>query len=138
MIKVKGRVIRKGRAFGEALRSSQPMSFLGGVDPETGIVVEKGHELEGRSVAGKILVFPRGKGSTVSSYILYRLKKKGLAPSGIINEFCEPIIAVGAVISDIPTVDKIDINLIETGDWVEIDNEIVIIRKGGDKNPVNM
>ncbi|MEM3953084.1 MAG: DUF126 domain-containing protein, partial [Nitrososphaerota archaeon] len=70
-MKVKGRVIKKGKVRGEALRSTQPISFLGGVDPETGIVIEKGHELEGRSIAGKILVFPRGKGSTVSSYILY-------------------------------------------------------------------
>jgi len=45
------------------------------VDPERGVVTEKGHELDGQAFAGKILVFPTGKGSTVGSYALYRLKK---------------------------------------------------------------
>ncbi len=128
-IEIRGRVIKNGFAAGEALKTNEPISFFGGVDPETGIVIEKGHELEGRTVAGKILVFPFGKGSTVGSYILYRLKKNNKAPIGIINQYCEPIVAVGAIISNIPTVDKIDISLVETGDYVEINKETVIIKK---------
>lgn len=128
-IEIVGRVIKSGIAAGEALKTCEPMSFFGGVDPETGIVIEKGHELEGKAVSGKILVFPHGKGSTVGSYILYRLKKNGKAPIGIINEYCEPIVAVGAIISNIPAVDRVDINLIGTGDFVEIRNEKVIVRK---------
>lgn len=128
-IEIKGRVIKNGFAAGEALKTNEPISFFGGVDPETGIVIEKGHELEGKTVSGKILVFPYGKGSTVGSYILYRLKKNNKAPIGIINQYCEPIVAVGAIISNIPTVDKIDISLVETGDYVEINKETVIIKK---------
>jgi predicted aconitase with swiveling domain len=74
---MQGRPICPGVAEGEALVSRMGISFFGGVDPETGVVVEKGHDLEGRSVAGKVLIFPTGKGSTVGSYTLYRLSKAG-------------------------------------------------------------
>jgi predicted aconitase with swiveling domain len=110
-----------------ALVSPEPVGFLGGVDPETGLVIEKGHPLEGQSVAGRVLVFPTGKGSTVGSYTLYRLAKKGLAPAAIINAQSEPIVAVGAIISDIPMVDQIDIGKIATGDQISIEGEVVTI-----------
>ena len=122
---MKGRIISKGTAQEEALVTSMPISFYGGVDPNTGEVLEKGHELQGKSVKGKILVFPNGKGSTVGSYTLYRLKKNGLAPSGIINIECETVVAVGAIISEIPCVDKIDISKIKTGDLIRIENDTV-------------
>jgi len=86
--------------------SPAPISFLSGVDPETGIVVEKGHPLEGRSIAGTVLAFEHGKGSTVGSYVLYALKRNGKAPAAIINTQADPIIAVGAIIGDIPLVDQ--------------------------------
>jgi len=127
MIRLKGRAIWRGWARGEALVSNQPISFYGGVDPETGKIVEKGHELEGRSIAGKILAFPYGKGSTVGSYIILRLKRRGIAPKAIVNLRCEPIIAVGAIIAEIPTIDKIDISMIRDGDLVEVDGEVLTI-----------
>ncbi len=127
MATLKGRVIKEGRARGIALVSPEPIGFLGGVDPETGIVVEKGHPLEGQSVAGRVLVFPTGKGSTVGSYTLYRLAKKGLAPAAIINAQSEPIVAVGAIISDIPMLDQVDIGQITTGDRVSIEGEVIEI-----------
>ena len=122
-MKLKGRKIFKGTAKAEALVSTEGISFYGGVDPDTGIVVEKDHPLEGKSISGKILVFPQGKGSTVGSYTMYRLKKNGKAPAAIINKECDPIIAVGAIISEIPAVDKIDIAKIKDGSIVEIDAE---------------
>ena len=126
-----GRVIKDGHAAGEALVSPVPIGFLGGVDPVTGVVIEQGHPLHGQSVAGKVLVFPTGKGSTVGSYTLYRLARAGMAPCGIINAESEPIVAVGAIISDIPMVDQIDVGLIRTGDWVEIDGERIAVRPTG-------
>lgn len=128
-MKIRGRVIRKGRARGFALVSTEALGFFGGVDPETGVVIEQGHELEGQSVAGRILVFPRGKGSTVGSYTLYGLMKNGMAPSGIINSQSEAIVAVGAIIADIPMVDHIDISPIRTGDTVTIDGETVEVSR---------
>ena len=125
MEQLKGRIIYKGKAEGEALVTTQPISFYGGVDPNTGVVIEKGHQLQGLSVKEKILVFPQGKGSTVGSYTLYRLKKNGAAPAGMVNRECETIIAVGAIISEIPCVDKVDTTKIKTGCKVRIENDEV-------------
>ncbi len=122
-----GRVIKAGRAGGVALVSSEPISFFGLVDAETGTVIEKGHPLEGQSVAGRVLVFPTGKGSTVGSYSLYRLAKAGRAPAAIINAQSETIVAVGAIISDIPMVDQVDIGQIHTGDIVSVEDERVTV-----------
>jgi predicted aconitase with swiveling domain len=116
-----GRTIYPGMAEGESLVTSMGISFFGGVDPETGVVVERGHELEGCCIAGKILVFPSGKGSTVGSYTLYRLKAAGLAPAAILNAECETITAVGCIISEIPCVDQVAIERLRTGDMVRVD-----------------
>jgi uncharacterized protein len=127
MEQLKGRIIYRGKAEGEALVTSMPVSFYGGVDPHTGVVIEKGHELQGISIKGKVLVFPQGKGSTVGSYTLYRLKKNGAAPAAMINRETETIVAVGAIISEIPFVDKIDVTKFKTGDIVKIENDSVSI-----------
>jgi predicted aconitase with swiveling domain/uncharacterized protein with ATP-grasp and redox domains len=116
-----GRTIVPGNVQGEALVTSQGISFFGGVDPETGQIVERGHELEGRSIAGKILVFPSGKGSTVGSYTLYQLKFKGLAPLAILNSLCETITAVGCIIAEIPCIDGIPIEQLHSGQSLAID-----------------
>jgi len=116
-----GRKISTGNASGETLVTKMGISFFGGVDPETGKVVEKGHELEGQSIAGRVLVFPTGKGSTVGSYTLYRLKKAGLAPAAIVNAEAETITAVGCIISDIPCVDQIPIDQLKTGMQIRVD-----------------
>ena len=127
-MELKGRTISMGVAEGEALTTTQPISFYGGVDPETSEILEKGHELQGKRIKGKILVFPTGKGSTVGSYTLYRLKKGGVAPAGIVNRECETVVAVGAIISEIPCVDEIDISKIENGDIVRIENGVVTVK----------
>ena len=122
--KLKAHIVSRGMAQGVALVTSQPISFLGSVDVRKGIVVEKGHELEGKSISGKVLVFPGGKGSTVGSYAIYQLKKNGAAPIAMINVKAEPIVAVGAIISDIPLVDNVEKNpleIIKTGDKVLVD-----------------
>ena len=123
MPKLKGRTIYKGIAQGETLVTSMGISFYGGVDPETGVIVERRHELEGQSIAGKVLVFPTGKGSTVGSYTLYRLKHAGKAPAAIVNAECETITAVGCIIAEIPCVDQVDIEPFRSGSCVIVDGE---------------
>ncbi len=108
--RIKGRVISRGVARGSALVSDEPLSFLGGVDAATGEVIDPRHGLYGCSIANRVLVFPTGKGSTVGSYVIYQLKKRGVAPAAIINEVSETIIAVGAIISDIPLIDNLEID----------------------------
>ena len=121
------RVVKAGRAAGEALVSSENIGFLGGVDPETGVVIEVGHPLEGQSVSGRVLVFATGKGSTVGSYTIYRLARAGLAPAAIVNADADPVVAVGAIIAEIPMVDQVDISRICTGDWVEVHGQEIIV-----------
>ena len=128
-IHLRARVVKAGRSAGEALVSSEPIGFLGGVDPETGEVIETGHPLEGQSVAGRVLVFATGKGSTVGSYTIYRLARAGLAPAAIVNAEADPVVAVGAIIAEIPMVDQVDISRIHTGDWVEVQEREVIVRR---------
>jgi len=128
---LKGHKIAKGKAEGEALVSHEPISFLGGVDPKTGVVIEKNHELEGVNIAGKILVFPLEKGSTGGSYTLYEMTRCKTQPKGIINLRADPIVTVGAIISNIPMVDRLDgnpIELIKTGDYVELDADSGILK----------
>ena len=71
--------------------------------------------------------FPTGKGSTVGSYVLYQLAAAGLAPVAIINAESEPIVAVGAIIGDIPMVDRVPIETIRTGDRVRVDGDRVMV-----------
>ena len=96
----------------------EPLSFLGGVDGSTG-------ELRvgrGGNVAGKVLVFPKGKGSTVGSFVMYDLMVHGVAPAAVVNESAETIVATGAVISSIPMVDSVPtVYMFQDGDMVTVD-----------------
>ncbi|MGN1362326.1 MAG: DUF126 domain-containing protein [Methanobrevibacter sp.] len=102
------RKIAKGKASGELLVSSEPISFLGGVNPEIGEVIDINHELKGQIIKDKILFIPGGKGSTVGSYVIFQMKKNNTAPKAIICLKAEPIIATGAIMSNIPMVDSPD------------------------------
>jgi predicted aconitase with swiveling domain len=120
-MKMQGRTIFAGIAEGEALVTSMGISFFGGVDPDSGVVVERGHELEGLCIAGKVLIYPVGKGSTVGSYTLYRLKRAGLAPAAILNTECETITAVGCIIAEIPCLDHLPLDCLQSGMHLRVD-----------------
>lgn len=136
---LKGRRVSGGKAEGEALVTKDRIGFNFGVDPKTGIVVERGHEIEGKSIAGKILVFPSGKGSTGGSFSIYQLAILGTAPKAMINVETETIVAVGAIMAGIPLVDRLNKNpleIIRTGDYVKIDADkglVKVIKRDIDK-----
>jgi predicted aconitase with swiveling domain len=128
---VKCRKISKGRVTGEVIVTRDSLSFLGGVDPNTGMVIDSHHELYGRKISGKILVMPSGKGSTVGSYVLYQMYKNKTAPLGIIALEAEPIIATGAIMAGISMVDQPKDNifdLLKDGDVVELDADACYIK----------
>jgi len=129
-MEVKCHRVASGAGSGPALVTDQAISFLGNVNPETGFVVDPAHDLFGQSIAGKVLIFPGGKGSTVGSYVIYQLKKKGLAPAAMINLRSEPIVAVGAIISGIPLVDGVPEEILRTknGTLVEVDADHEMVR----------
>ncbi|MDW7731155.1 MAG: DUF126 domain-containing protein [Methanolobus sp.] len=123
-MRIKCRSISRGTAEGEVLLTHDSISFLGNVDPKTGVIVEHEHELFGQCIKDRVLVFPHGKGSTVGSYVLYQLIKNDVAPAAMINIESEPIVAVGAIISGIPLVDKMEkdpYEILKNGDYVKVD-----------------
>ena len=124
-MKIKGRSISKGIAKGKVLISKQKISFLGAVDPVTGIIVDKSLDIYGKNITNRILIFPGGKGSTVGSYVIYQLKKHGKSPCAMINRRSDTIVAVGAIIAEIPVVDSLEIDLIEA-EQIKDDMEVFV------------
>jgi hypothetical protein len=122
---IRGRGISGGQGKGPLLVSPVPLSFLSGIDPASGIIVEKGHPLQGACITGTVLAFPYGKGSTVGSYVLYALSRNGHAPAAIVNTEAEPIIATGAIIGEIPMIDHIDIPMkrLRSGVQVQVNGD---------------
>ena len=119
-----GKKVVGGTAEGEALVAHEPITFLGGVNPATGVLVEKNHELQDRSITGKVLVYPTGKGSTGGSHRIYDMSVRGTAPAAIVNLRAEPITAIGAIMGEIPMVHHFEADPtreIETGDWVRVE-----------------
>jgi hypothetical protein len=137
---IHGRGVAKFGGSGEALVTKQGISFFGGIDPKTGIIREKGHDLCGADITGKVLVFPKGKGSTVGSYVIYQLRKNGHAPAGIVNVETEAIIATGCILAEVPLVDRLELDPLEaisSGDYVSVDGKAgsISIRKSGKSGP---
>ena len=133
-MKIKAKTVMQGVAEGKAIVSRTAISFTGGMDPETGIIREPGHELEGQSVAGKILVFPVGKGSTTGPWQFYAAFRRGTAPKGLINVKAEGVVAISAIITGTPMVHEMakdPLEVIQTGDFVRIDadNGVVEVEK---------
>lgn len=127
---LKGRKIVKGKARGEAIVTKEAISFNGGVDNMTGVVTEPGHELEGVNIAGKVLVFLTGKGSTGGSYKIYDMVSRGTAPVAFIQVNPEPITTIGAIIGSIPVVANLDQDptlAIANGDFIELDADAGVV-----------
>jgi predicted aconitase with swiveling domain len=134
---LKGQTVKKGIAEGEAIVSQRPFSFLGDLNPETGKVQPKGHDLEGQSIAGKIFVFATGKGSTVGPLVAYMAKQLGNVPRGMVCVDVEPVMAMVAIMNDIPMVHRLDQNpleVIKTGDYIKMDatEGVVEVTKKGE------
>ncbi len=105
-----GRSICNGLAEGEALVTTQGLSFLGGVDPETGIITEVGHELYGQELTGKIFVVPNLKGSTAGMWIIIRLAENKKGPKAIITRRADAILVGAVIMAGIPTVDSLPVD----------------------------
>lgn len=125
-INIKGKTIVPGIVKAEAIVSQMPISFTGGMNPNTGEIREAGHDLLGKSLAGKIVIFPVGKGSTTGSWQFYIAYKKGVAPKGIINAKAEAVVTAAAVITNTPMIhllEKNPLEVIKTGDTVIINGD---------------
>ena len=117
------RVIVRGRAAGRVALSPEPINFLGAVDKRTGAVRDRGHPLFGRSVAGAVLAFPRGSGSSVGAYTIYSLGRCGAAPAAMVCREADLTVASGCALANIPLVvaGGPEYGLLRDGDMVEVD-----------------
>lgn len=116
--------ISEGVGEGEAIISKDQIMFYL-VHPDTGVIIEKAHDLEGQGIAGKVIVFPGGKGSAVvQSDGLYQLMMKGNQPAAMIIENVETVLAAGAIIMEIPMVDRVEpdfYKVVKNGDRLRVD-----------------
>ena len=122
-MRIRARAIAPGRATGTALVHPDPFSFVGGVDPTTGDLLDGTPSTSRDSLAGRVFAFPHGKGSTVGSYVLYGLGRRGVGPAAIVNARAEAIVAVGAVLAGIPMVDRVDVGGIRSADRIMVDGD---------------
>jgi hypothetical protein len=130
VITLKGRAAVKGKAEGEALVTRKPISYMGGVNLATGVCFQPRHDWLGKSISGKILVYPHGKGSSGDAMRIWTLAKNNKAPAAIINNRADPITVQGAILANIPMVynlDKNPLEIIKNGDHVKVDGNKVII-----------
>ena len=96
-----GRPIIAGAATGIAIVSQEALSFWGGLDPQTGKIIDKRHERCGEVITGKVFVFPQGKGSSTASAVLLESIRLGTAPAAIITANVDPILALGAIVAEV-------------------------------------
>jgi len=133
-IQLRCRRVVHGRASGELLVSGDDICFYL-VNPDDGVVIDKGHDLEGHSVAGKVLVFPNGKGSSVVQLDgLYQLGAKGNLPAAMVVGTLDTVLVACAVILEIPTVTGVDLaafNDVEDGMVVTVDADRGLIVSEG-------
>lgn len=127
---LRGKGIVEGKAEGEVIVSRTPFGFFGGVNPKTGVVIDKWHELCGKSIKGKILVYPEGRGSTVGAAIILELARTGCAPAAVVNVNIETITAAGGILAkrfydvNIPMVDSLteeELFSLRDGDRLQVD-----------------
>jgi len=93
------RTLVPGTAEGRALVLDEPLSFWGGIDPQSGDITDVRHPQHGASVTGRILVMPSGRGSSSSSSVLTEAIRVGTAPAAIVLGEADPILALGAIVA---------------------------------------
>jgi len=97
---VKGRAVVPGQASGTVLRSEDPISLWGSVDPETGRIIDPRFDRCGESIAGRVFVLPGEKGSSTGSAVLLELARRELAPAALITASLAPVAALGAIVAE--------------------------------------
>ena len=125
-----------GKANGEVLKLDEPLSFWGGVDPETGEIIDLRHPQGGMSVKGKVLMMPFGRGSSSGSSVIAEGIRSGSGPAGIIMMEADEIIALGSIVAEeiygkaMPVIvgKKSEYETYSTGDQVVISEDGITLR----------
>lgn len=121
-------IVVGGEAAGLSAAADEPLSFWGGLDPNSGEIIDRRHPLSGLNIAGRILVLPHGRGSCSASGVFLEAIRNRFAPAAVIVSRLDPIIGLGSILGDelygrpVPmvVVSESDRATIKTGDRVEI------------------
>ena len=138
-ITIKGRKVVGGVAEGEAITTHDTVSGWGGIDSNTGTIIERRHELVGQSFKDKVLVFPGAKGSSGYSHFFHLARVAGAAPKAMLFNKMTTKAALGAVVTRVPSMTDFErdpLDVIETGDWVKVDADrgvVEVTKKAGSK-----
>ena len=111
---------------GKALVSDVPLTFLGYVNRETGVIEEPGHPLDGEALDGRIVIFPKGSGSTVAPYVLMGLEYSGIGPMAVVNRDVCTLTMPACSLLNIPYAHSFDEDpclMVNDGDEVELNLE---------------
>jgi predicted aconitase with swiveling domain len=133
-LEIKGRGVVRGRAEGPALVADTTLSFWGEVEPATGRVIAVGHPLEGRSLAGRVLIIRSTKGSSATPMVLNLAKLEGTAPAAFVNIEVDSLAALGCIVNDIPMLTDLEQNpfeIIQNGDHVVVDADLGLLTISG-------
>ena len=125
---LKGTPIIPGKVSGALLVSSEPLSFWGGYDQETGQIIDQRHPLAGETAAGRILALPFTRGSSTTTAVLLEAIRAGTAPLAILTTSSDSFFALASIVADemyhrpIPlfVIDRADFDRLISGQWLEI------------------
>jgi predicted aconitase with swiveling domain len=127
---LRGRKVVGGCAEGEAIVTHETISGWGGIDPKSGTIIERRHEIRGQSFKDKVLVFPGAKGSSAWSHYFHLARLSDAAPKAMLFNKMTTKVALGAVVTHAPAMTGFDRNpleVIESGDWVKVDADIGVV-----------
>jgi hypothetical protein len=118
-----GRGLVEGKAEGRLLVTGQQLSFLGGVDADTGEVVDRNHELYGQKLTDVVLALPYTVGSSVGAYVIYNLTKKSLGPSAVVAVKGDITLVSGCALAGLPLADGFQLGELRAhaGKWAILD-----------------
>jgi len=143
VVAIEGRPVVAGSTRGQALAADVPLSFWGGFDPDTGIVIDRRHPLSGQKATGRVLVIPSGRGSCSGSGVLLEAIHNGTAPAAIITSRLDPVIGLGCILGDelydshppMVVISDRDRLRIASGDLIDVDDRglVTVIRQKSDR-----
>jgi hypothetical protein len=117
---IRGRVVVKGSAEGEALVSHEPLSFWGGYDYRTGEIIDRRHPLSGRIAAGRVLAVPSTRGSSTTTAVLLEAVRAGTAPAAIVTTGVDSFFALASIVADEMYAEPIPLIALEPADFAKL------------------
>ena len=126
------KILVSGKVTGSILKSKKPINFLGTVDKKSGIISDKNHDLFGKSLKDKILVFPSGVGSSVGAYTIYSIRSNNSAPLAMICQKADLTVATGCALANIPLI------TISDDEFSKLENEMKVLLDTDSPNPIHL